>query len=197
MIRVIILFHFLLVTLISSGQVRQSLHTGYVGFWTDEGSLDFTYVTKKGLSLPSIEQSISGDTYWWLDAIVPKFSLGYARSSGRSMVEVLYLAKELRSFQGIKGPTYRRLDLNYGYLLTSSRSKPEVYATTGVSYIMHRMAEASTGRQTDRGYTINLGFVANYQITKSIYLTASVNASQATHLSFRTIRHLVGFGYRW
>lgn len=62
---------------------------------------------------------------------------------------------------------------------------------------MHAMADADRSKATDRGYTINLGVVANYPITKSVYNTASLNTSQAMHLSFRTIRHLVGLGYRW
>jgi hypothetical protein len=198
MVRLVVTSVLLLHAIILSCQVEQSLHTGYVGFWFDQGNLDFEYVTNSGLSLPDIRRGPGHMTSRWrIDALVPKFSLGYTRAQGRSMIEVLYLAKEAKGTFSGGAPLFRRLDLTYGYRVTSSSSTLELYATTGVSYVMHATVGADRAIATDRGYTINLGFVANYPITKSVYMTASLNTSQAMHLSFRTIRHLVGIGYRW
>lgn len=122
MARLVFTFTLLIHAMTLSCQVEQSLHTGYVGFWFDQGNLDFVHVTNPGLSLPDIKRGPGHmGSRWWIDSLVPKFSLGYTRAQGRSMIEVLYLAKESAGLSSGRR-VYRRLDLNYGYRMTSSSS---------------------------------------------------------------------------
>jgi hypothetical protein len=178
-----------------SGQdpIQHSVFTGYSGFWWANNISPFRYASELKPQLPDVSARGSGFGFnpaW----IIPKFNLGYRRKQGRSMIEILYLYKDGGTKVSVAGPM-RRLELNVGYNFLDSDKRVSVYGVAGATYFMQ--AVRASDDAFDRGYAINLGLEMNYDITPSIYAVASMVYSESLGNDYRTIRHLVGVGYRW
>lgn len=183
----------LLLSSVLLGQVRQSVYTGYAGFFVHRSGEGFIQVSDRAIRGPRVLR-INRTKGIFQDILIPKVSLGFTRFQERNMIELLYTYKEPK---GGVGAGYRHLELNFGYKLTKKTCFLEIYALVGATYLMYPYRSSSQQSFATRGFAANLGVVVNYPMTKSLYLTASLNASQATNIRYRTIRHLVGVGYRW
>lgn len=173
--------------------VEHSVYTGYSGFWWANNASPFRHASEMSPRLPSVTflgPRVGINPAW----IVPKLNVGYRRRQGRSMIELLYLYKEAGGDVSIAS-SMRRLELNLGYNIVNPDRPVRLYAIAGVTYLMQAVRASDKG--FDRGYSVNLGLQVNYDITPAIYATVSIAYSESWGNDYRTIRHLVGVGYRW